>query len=96
MPGGKLPGLLVLLALDVGRTVSATRLVDALYPDPPPTVDNALQQLVSKLRRLLGADGPARVLTRGPGYCLDAPAEAVDALRFEELVRAGRAAGGRR
>jgi predicted ATPase/DNA-binding SARP family transcriptional activator len=85
--GAKLKGLVVMLALEAGRIVSAERLIDALYGDPPLRVDNALQQLVSKLRRIL-AEGDAghRVATRSPGYCLDEPPDAVDALRFEQLL----------
>lgn len=91
LPGAKLRGLVALLALDAGRVVSAARLIDALYDEPPRNTENALQQVVSRLRRILG-DGQDRVLTRAPGYCLDEPAEAVDALRFERLVAAGRSA----
>ena len=91
LPGAKLRGLVVLLALGAGRVVSSTRLIDALYDEPPRNVDNALQQVVSRLRRIL-AEGGARVLTRAPGYCLDEPVEAVDALRFERMVAASRTA----
>ena len=66
--GAKLQGLVTLLALDVGRVVSAARLVAALYGDPYPRVENALQQLVSKLRRVLAEGGaPGRLHTRTPG-----------------------------
>ncbi len=93
--GAKLQGLVVLLALDPRSTVSSARLIDALYDDPPPTVENAVQQLVSKLRRVLAEGGaPGRVVTRPPGYCLDEPRDAVDALRFERLVGDARAAAG--
>ena len=93
LPGAKLRGLVVLLALDAGRVVSSARLIDALYDEPPRNVDNALQQLVSRLRRILAEGGAQdRVLTRAPGYCLDEPVEAVDALRFERLVAASRTA----
>ena len=88
LQGGKALGLVALLALDAGRTVSAARLVDGLYRDPPPTVENALQQLVSKLRRTFAGAGATDLLvTRPGGYCLAEPEEAVDALRFEHLVR---------
>ena len=54
-----------------------------------------MQQLVSKLRRVLAEGGaPGRVVTRPPGYCLDEPRDAVDALRFERLVGDARAAAG--
>jgi predicted ATPase/DNA-binding SARP family transcriptional activator len=91
LPGAKLRGLVVLLALDAGRVVPAARLIDALYDEPPRNTENALQQVVSRLRRILG-DAQDRLVTRAPGYCLDEPVEAVDALRFERLVSAGRTA----
>src|SRR4051794_26276749 len=89
--GAKQRALLVLLALHPGQMVPADQLVDALWgEDPPTTVRNGLQGLVSKLRRLLGSSG--LIVTRGAGYALDVPAEAVDAHRFEQLVGRGRAA----
>ena len=76
-----------------GGSSPSARLIDALYDEPPRNVDNALQQLVSRLRRILAEGGaPDRVLTRAPGYCLDEPVEAVDALRFERMVAASRTA----
>ncbi|OLT09267.1 hypothetical protein BJF78_31105 [Pseudonocardia sp. CNS-139] len=90
-PGGALlRGLLARLALDAGRVVPVPVLVDDLWgADPPDGVTNALQALVSRLRRAVGAD---RVTTAGRGYRLELPADAVDALRFGELVSAAAAA----
>src|SRR4029453_8558674 len=82
VPGAKLRGVLTLLALDAGRVVSAEGLIDALWGDePPPNSANALQQLVSKLRRTLRAEGGDgdRIATRPPGYVLAEPPESVDA-----------------
>jgi predicted ATPase/DNA-binding SARP family transcriptional activator len=94
--GAKLKGLVVMLALEAGHIVSSERLIDALYGEPPLRVDNALQQLVSKLRRILAeGDAANRVATRSPGYCLDEPATAVDALRFEHLLGRSREARAR-
>jgi DNA-binding SARP family transcriptional activator len=74
LPGAKLRGLVVLLALVAGRVVSAARLIDGLYAEPPRNIENALQQIVSRLRRILAeGDAPDRVLTRAPGYCLEVP-----------------------
>ena len=76
--------LLAALALRPGETLSADRLIDALWGErPPPTAPKALQVQVSKLRRLLEAP----VLTTGDGgYELRLPDEAVDAVRFERLL----------
>jgi hypothetical protein len=88
--GAKLRALLVMLALQCGRAVPADRLVDGLWgPDPSAAARNGLQGLVSKLRRALGS--ASLVATRGGGYALEVPPEAVDLHRFEQLVAAGRA-----
>ena len=89
--GAKLRILLALLALSTGRVVPAEQLVDALWgEDPPAGVRNSLQGLVSKLRRALGS--PDLVAMRGTGYSLELPPDAVDVLRYEQLVAEGRRA----
>jgi predicted ATPase/DNA-binding SARP family transcriptional activator len=88
--GAKLRALLAVLALHVGRVVSADHLIEALWgEDPPAGVRNGLQGLVSKLRRALG--GTDLVVMRGDGYALDLPPEAIDVQRFEQLASQGRA-----
>ncbi len=88
--GAKLRSLLAVLALHVGRVVSAEHLVEALWgEDPPAAVRNGLQGLVSKLRRTLGSSDV--VVMRGDGYALDLPPEAIDVVRFERLAAEGRA-----
>src|SRR5262245_944091 len=88
--GLRLRTLLVALALNSGRLVSTTRLVDAIWGDQPPTgAVNALQALVSRLRRSLpGAD----VESHPSGYRLVIDPDRVDVTRFERLVATGRAA----
>jgi len=52
--GPRLRRLLLRLALDPGRVVTTGQLVDAVWDeDPPAGAANALQALVSRLRRLL-------------------------------------------
>ena len=87
-PGGVLlRGALARLALDAGRSVSSEALVDALWgAEPPDTVTNALQALVARLRRALGADVVATV---PGGYRLAVDRRDVDALRAESLVARG-------
>ncbi|WP_234380341.1 AfsR/SARP family transcriptional regulator [Streptomyces sp. CMB-StM0423] len=89
--GGRLRALLVRLALDPGRYVGTALLADGLWGDDAPAdPGNALQSLVSRLRRALGR---ADVLAYGPaGYRLALPPEAVDAVRFERQAHAGREA----
>src|SRR3954447_22572129 len=90
LAGAKLRALLAVLALHVGRVVSAEHLVDALWgDDPPAAVRNGLQGLASKLRRALGSSD--LVVMRGDGYVLDLPPEAIDVGRFEQLAAEGRA-----
>ena len=93
--GQRVRALLILLALDAGRVVSARSLIERLWPDERPAdAANALQSLVSRLRVALRQAGlPAAVLeSSAVGYRLAAAAEAVDALAFEAQARAGRQA----
>ncbi len=85
---GKQRGVLAMLALRANRTVSADELIDGLWADRPPTsAAKNLQSFVSQLRKALASDdAEASILTRGRGYELRVAEEAVDALRFEQLV----------
>jgi predicted ATPase/DNA-binding SARP family transcriptional activator len=89
--GARLRMLLARLALDPGRPVPAAVLIDGLWgAEPPADAPNALQSLVSRLRKVLRADGVT--LDSGPGgYRLDIAREDVDAFRFERLAAEGRA-----
>ncbi len=85
--GRRLRRLLIRLAIDPDRMVLASQLVDAVWDeDPPAGATNALQSLVSRLRRLL----PDAVESDSVGYRLALEPDAVDAIRFEALARAGR------
>lgn len=89
--GARLGRLLTRLALDAGRPVSAAALTDAVWGAALPSDEaNALQSLVSRLRRTLG-DAQA-VQPLGAGYRLDAEPDDVDVHRFERLAAAGAAA----
>ncbi len=58
--GARLRALLTVLALRAGRTVPAGLLVDEVWAgDPPADATGALQALVGRLRRALGADAVA-------------------------------------
>ena len=89
--GARLQALLMRLALDAGRTVSRGGLVDAVWEDEVPADEvHALQSLVSRLRRALGA---AALVAQTPGgYRLALDPADVDAHRFERLARDGAAA----
>ncbi|WP_375483972.1 BTAD domain-containing putative transcriptional regulator [uncultured Jatrophihabitans sp.] len=89
--GTRLRTLLIRLALDAGRPVSTRALVDAVWGDRPPADEaNALQTLVSRLRRSLG--DPSAIAASPAGYRLVADPEDVDALRFERQAVEGAAA----
>jgi hypothetical protein len=64
---GKQKALLALLLLHANEVVPAERLIDELWGEsPPPTVDNALQNYVSRLRKRVGSE---RLRTSSPGTC---------------------------
>ncbi|GAA4512819.1 BTAD domain-containing putative transcriptional regulator [Actinoallomurus oryzae] len=89
VPGARLQGLVVRLALAGGRAVEQGVLVDAIWAeDLPAGPAHALQALVSRLRRTLGS--ATDVAQAAGGYRLDVDAADVDALRFEQLAAAGR------
>lgn len=85
--GARLRALLTVLALTPGRAVAIGRLVDEVWGgEPPADAAGALQALVGRLRRGLGADA----VELGPGgYRLTVEHEDVDAYRFERLASEG-------
>jgi DNA-binding SARP family transcriptional activator len=90
VPGDRLAVVLAALALSAGRTVTVAELADRVWPDQPPQrVRGSLQTIVSRLRRLLGAD---TIRTRASGYVLDVDSDRVDVLRFRRLVAMARSA----
>ncbi|MFF5212221.1 BTAD domain-containing putative transcriptional regulator [Streptosporangium sp. NPDC000396] len=90
VPGIRLRALLAALALEPGRIVTRARLVDWIWGERPPADEvNAVQALVSRLRRVL-PDGV--VEADAGGYRLAVAPDAVDVCRFEHLVGQARAA----
>jgi predicted ATPase/DNA-binding SARP family transcriptional activator len=93
--GARLRTLVIRLALDARRPVNADALIDAVWGDDI-TSDtmagsrNALQTLVSRLRRILPADAITAVtIGDATGYRIDAT---VDIDEFDQLARASNAA----
>lgn len=88
--------LFALLAIDSGRVVATDRLLQLLWADHDTTDHRAsLHAYVANLRRGLETDrgrgiAPSVLLRQPPGYRLAVPRVAVDVLRFEDLVDAGR------
>jgi predicted ATPase/DNA-binding SARP family transcriptional activator len=87
--GARLRALLIMLALRPGQLVPASQLIDGLWGGQAPAgAANALQALVSRLRRAL----PGAVIESRPaGYQLKLDPRSTDIVRFEELAAAGRA-----
>ena len=84
VPGARLRGLLIALALEPGHAVQRATLVDWIWGENPPSdAANALQRLVSRLRKVLPAGS---VEGQSNGYRLTIAPDAVDAVRFERLV----------
>ena len=89
LSGARLRGLLIRLAIDVPRPVSQATLIEALWGEEPPLDPaNALQSLVSRLRRGLG---DADLVVQMPGgYRLVVERDDVDMHRFADAARRGR------
>jgi DNA-binding SARP family transcriptional activator len=88
--GHKQRALLASLLLARGDVVPIDRLIEELWGEAAPrTAQTSLQNFVSQLRKVLGAD----VLeTRPPGYRIRIRPEQLDAARFERLVADARSA----
>lgn len=88
--GQKQRALLTLLLLHAGEAVAAERIIEELWDaEPPPTAATALTNLVSQLRKLLGAEA---IVTRPPGYLLQVERDRLDSARFERLIKEARGA----
>ena len=87
--GGVKPRLLLaLLLIRAGRVVSIDQLVDELWgARPPRTAPTAVHNMVSQLRKQLGAD---TIVTRAPGYLLDVHGHRVDIALFEKVAASAR------
>ena len=85
--GGRQRAVLATLVLHVNEVVPRDRLVAAVWgDDPPDTAASALQGYISALRKTVGADV---IVTRAPGYALEAAPDLVDLHRFESLAAEG-------
>ncbi|MBA3907116.1 MAG: winged helix-turn-helix domain-containing protein, partial [Pseudonocardiales bacterium] len=84
--------VLAVLLLSAPQVVPVDALVDAVWPDnPPATAREQVQICISNLRQRLDVrKGPARIVTRAPGYALALGAAGLDLARFDNTVQAGR------
>jgi len=87
--GTRLRALLILLALRAGQVVPAGSLIDELWGERlPADAANALQALVSRLRRAVGE--PTAVVSGPAGYRLAVDRDDIDVFRFDRLAARGR------
>jgi predicted ATPase/DNA-binding SARP family transcriptional activator len=86
IPGDKERALLASLVIHRGDVVSTDQLIDQLWGDDlPDNPANALQAIVSRVRKALNREGV--IATRKPGYRLQLAPESIDAVRFEDLAQ---------
>lgn len=79
--------LLALLALNANTVVTADRIVDVLWDEPPSSVRQQVYNVVSNARRSLnGAAGLAGIESIGTGYQLTVAERCIDVMRFQQAV----------
>ncbi|HEX2588206.1 MAG TPA: BTAD domain-containing putative transcriptional regulator [Gaiellales bacterium] len=89
---GRQAELMALLVTRRNTAVPTERLIDDLWDGrPPDTAAKIVQNAVSGLRRALGDESGAVLVTQGRGYMLVTPAGGTDVDRAAELLEQGRA-----
>jgi DNA-binding SARP family transcriptional activator len=82
--GRRQRALLTALLLQPRQVVPTEQLISDLWGDEPPkTAATSLHNLVSQLRKQVGADV---LVTQAPGYVLRVPSDRIDAYRFERAL----------
>ena len=80
-----------LLLLAAGEVVATSRLLEAIWPDPPANGRGTLHTYIGRLRRTLRPFG-VQILRSGDGYLVETAGHTTDVGRFRELSAAGAAA----
>lgn len=89
--GWRLRTVVAVLALSAGEQVSIDALAERVWgAELPERVPQSVHTLIARLRGAVGADV---VRTAAGGYVLAVPAEQVDVLRFDRMLRDGDDAG---
>ena len=92
IPGVRLRVLVAALLARAGRAVAADELAEFVWDGGPPArALDTLRTYLMRLRRVLGPEAGARIVTRAPGYVLVVSEQEVDALRFVRCYRDGAA-----
>ena len=82
--------ILATLALRAGQVASYDELAEIVWDEAPPAGARvAIRNYVKRLRQILGPEAGRRIVTRDPGYALEAEPDEVDALRFTALCSKG-------
>jgi basic membrane lipoprotein Med (substrate-binding protein (PBP1-ABC) superfamily)/DNA-binding SARP family transcriptional activator/class 3 adenylate cyclase len=83
--------VLAILLMHVGEIVPNERLIELVWGEHPPrTAGHSIQIYTSELRKTLEPVAGRRVIiTRPPGYLLEAHPDSIDARQFERLVAEG-------
>lgn len=91
--GGRMQRLvLAVLVSRVNEPVSTDRIVDEVWSDTlPRTARRTVQTYVANLRGILEPCRPGTLSARRPGYVVNLDEASLDAIRFERLIREGRA-----
>ena len=90
VPAPKQRVILAALALRAGQVASYDELAEIVWDGVPPAGARvAIRNYVKRLRQILGPVAGRRIITRDPGYALEAEPDEVDALRFTALCSKG-------
>ena len=90
VPAPKQRVILATLALRAGQVASYDELEEIVWNGAPPAGARvAIRNYVKRLRQILGPVAGRRIVTRDPGYALEAEPDEVDALRFTALCGKG-------
>ncbi len=96
VPAPKQRVILAALALRAGQAASYDELAEFIWDETPPASARvAIRNYVKRLRQVLGPVAGRRIVTRDPGYALEAEPDEVDALWFSTLCARGGEAVGR-
>ena len=96
VPAPKQRVILAALALRAGQVASYDELAEFIWDGTPPSGARvAIRNYVKRLRQILGPVAGRRIVTRDPGYALEAEPDEVDALWFTTLCARGGEAVGR-
>jgi DNA-binding SARP family transcriptional activator/tetratricopeptide (TPR) repeat protein len=90
VPAPKQRVILAALALRAGQVASYDELAEIVWDGTPPAGARvAIRNYVKRLRQILGPYAGRRIVTRDPGYALEAEPDEVDVLRFTALCGRG-------